>query len=714
MWRAKSVSGDYSYSTSFGASQIPIGLAKLFQQFAPFVDTVTGSVYQTTITPADPIGYINYPSIDLRLNNVTLRTRDTFLPPWVDLNCPLSRFIISSTNQAGDIPDYAACFGIQASVYMDDLSQPLTEWISDSINGSQIRLMQNLYEVTIAVDEIPLYAPDGSAYTYFTSGYVASPTPQFSSPISVMCGHALIEFNETPDYFTANYVYDKPFPCVRNPSQQGSVDFRIKRLTLLGTYAYMTSFAEKWTNGVAKELMLHARELSGATSFSYRMYQISFFRVALLVRDVLRTDPWVGTGTEISNQLFSLTQLTYSAVFQRLFQTASFPSHPDQKLTYRLTNDQNTYPVSPCFYAASGQVTATRFPSVIAKAISNIGPVVVGKKILFPYWEYQKCYNSSFPVSYPPSQTTPYEGWFNAVTPNAMWDVSTFNYSLAATPGLQVSITYPGSNSLLIYTLGYISVSGYLLPVCFGYNMSYLQAAFATYYANRYPDTFASDRWVPLSSCRLGGLSSATVIPFATFDTSATFYKTTYFSIRASVNHVNSYCRLCLTNKDVMEGTIYGLVPLQTDQQNDLFENDNPPLIVDFGPSMEDPQVQLQIAINQSGNSQYQGFLNALLSKDKSLYGASMEMLQPYENDLLEETTGNPTPSYSALESYYDNVRGVVSTVSKEASRLLYPYALRSAGQGAAGLVRYFLFRYFRGRRQQNAPYVNRAQLDYL
>jgi hypothetical protein len=272
-----------------------------------------------------------------------------------------------------------------------------------------------------------------------------------------------------------------------------------------------------------------------------------------------------------------------------------------------------------------------------------------------------------------------------------LWDTTELDYGInSSTQILPIYVTYPGRTTGLTWTFPNIVIGLRTLAAVFGYNLSILQASFANYYTNTYPPTFSSDRWVSVAPCRLGRVAEMMTVPFGQIRTTPNCYSNAYWAINQSQEYTGAAPRLCLPIKQVIEAVIYGMVPIVT---TDPLTDTNP-LFVDLGPNVIDPQIAVQQAINSSTNSQYQNFLQAQLSTSKSPYAATMEMLDISVNDVTQEVSNTGTPDYSSLSSYVQSARSALSSVVQEALPVLRPYSIRMAGQGAAGLLRHYLYVY--------------------
>jgi len=700
MWKCGCFSTTYNLPTSYGGYKIPIGLAKVFQQFAPYVDTSTGSEYKFVIDAITPVVRHNYPSIDIRYGSgVKL---PPFQSPFQYLNAPYKRFLIcaSIADQQGNVNfDYGALPGMQ---WPQDFAEPIPDYSwSDTINTSlaldMFRTSQSLFEGNVELDKIFKNAPDGSAYGFVIGEVTCSPVPSFSKAMTFMLGWSFLDTAVAPDQ-AVNYIYDKGVPVVRNPTRtddQVNQDVRIS--TLIQTYAYMTSHCSEWNDGPAKSLMLKAGELSGATSFSYRRTESSEFRFAIIVANVLRTESWSGSGSDVTNKMFAMCQLAWSAYIQRIFKYASIPHFGTE--TYPSYGDDDYLPVSPCFWLSSNIVSATKLPVVIARAISDIGPMRMGKRLIFPYITQNWAMNTTNGRVF--SNKGDFQGWSSAVSNVGNWDVANeYSYALDAVNLQPITLTYPGQTLPITYSLNIvftIALPVYSLAPQLGYNLAYSQPILGDYFTNKYPETLASDRWTTVSNVQLGNLAAQLTEVYGNIVNSTSgqyVWKNTYIGISHTVTVAAANCSLCLSSSDMAEPAIFGTTPLKASGSAYL------PLYVDFGPAFTDPQITLQSSVNSSGNSQFQAYIQANLTKGKTDYSAASTMLTQRLNDYLPGIIDSVTPDYSTMKNYMIKVitAGAAlayGTARNEAVRWLTPHVRVLAAQTVLGAVELVANTYF-------------------
>jgi len=489
---------------------VPVGLAKIFQQYAPYVDPLTGTVYQYTTTVADPSYYSGYGSIDVSsFVGSGVYIRSILTSPSVDLNCPLVMTLIHP-RYTGLSEPYVYPWQQDTSV----VSAPTQVTLSSTLNSilsSSLDVVNSLFPVCVSVDDIPILAPDASLYCLIDepNNIIMSPCADFSRSMAYMLGSTGIPATLIQSFLP----YNKSFPVIRC-NQNQTTSYYSKAQTLFNVYAFMTTHAEKWVNGKAKLLMERAGDLSGAYSFSYRSTEVSPVSptsISRLVTQMIRSDAWNGTDSETQNMLYSFLLLLWNTYAIRMAPFASIPVYGSVDYYYLLTGVTgcvNLYLNTTYFYASSAS-NNQRVPPLWNQVLNEAGPIVVGKRVLFPNFSSDYVYNSSFPGG--PALNT---SWNSNTCLNSVGNVnvSVVPFGFNAGPLSSFNLTYPNS------TTSYTTVvppnqNSHLVAVSpVGSINSVLAASiYLNYYALRYPSTYSPARWVFPPESILGGPASFVV-----------------------------------------------------------------------------------------------------------------------------------------------------------------------------------------------------------
>ena len=696
MWKIGCCEGDYPLPTGYGTCSIPLGLAKVFQYFAPYVDPATGSEFRHSITVTDPNIYTDYASVDMR--GILGYRVVPWEKPWFELNSPLDRFLISAANMGGQMIDYGAAEGMQATVDGPFNSVLWSEYFSAPDSTGKFRAMQSVFDSNITVNEIPSNSPDGSAHCLVLDNVIASPVPNYSKSMAFMLSPLTTDNQYAPDQ-DINYLYDSGIPVVRVPSRSGQQEpSDVKAKTLRSVYAYMTSFSQKWVPDQAKFLMLDAGDLSGATSFSYRHSEVSSYRFARVVMSAIVTDIWSGSGLEVTNKIFSLVQLAWSAYFQRLFPLACIPHATPENYGYL----SQTLPVVSCYYHSSSIVTTARFPIIIAQALSKIGIIRVGTKLIFPTdWQLGRMNTTT---RYDATADGSTGGWTDAVAPSGIWVPYLSPYGTTMVGISTIFLTYPRTSNAIIYN-GALLVSTYNAAVQYGINMSLLQSLLGQAYLNSYPETLGSDRWTPLPKTVLGGIPEMLVRTYATLTTPPNpTWQNQYLKQTNVLTYEAVSASLCMPAQECLSSALFGLTPVRTDFNSDTDER---PLYIEYRTSYSDPSISVQASVNSSPNSQYQANVQAAaVSTAKDDFAAASSVVE-------QRVSESSSTILSALTPAYDGIQNVATALAAQAgsyagsqarrivNQWLMPIVIGVASQAFTGAVQYGR-QLFTGRRNGN------------
>jgi len=677
MWKCKCFSGNYDLPVIYGNAKLPIGLAKMFQQFAPFMDTTTGSLYRFSVYSYNPNIYNDYPSVDM--TGPTGDPRTALTAPFNDLNCPRTRFLIAAANAGGTMVDYGSGDGVQATSFGTPTIIDWVSYLQAGTNSVEFRLMQTLFDANILLDDVPTVAPDGSAYCLVYNTNIAAPFTAFSKPIAFITSSRYDDQNGTPDD-VENMIYYSGLPVVRNYNRALSITGQDSKVsTLIAAYAYMTSFAQTWVPGKAKFLMLDAKELSGATKFSYTRKEVSFLRFALLVNNVMRTSSWSGTDTEVSNAMFCFSELAWSAFFQRTFPCAAL-NHSD----FELYGIYGLYlPVSSCYYLSSMAIDGVRLPATIMRALAEVGPTVVEGHVQFPSYIQSMIPNCA--------RASRVDGvnfdWSNALQDNGQWfpNPNTFIYGIKMPASTVVPITYPGRNNSFTYTTPAPVLRGSLsISTRFGINMALLQGIFAYFYVNKFPKEYSDDRFAPLPKCILGSASTMLTKVYGTFtDAVDPIWQNYFVKSYTQTNYTAAGSKICMPVDELVDAACFGLGNLYPPGYQDYYS----PLYTDFGPALTDPIVTLQNALNSSSESQYQQFALALQHQKGGMtdaYTAVNTMLEEKKVELESSAVSAIKPSYSMM---HDNITNLLRAGITFAQTELGRRVLNSLQRGAIQVI---------------------------
>jgi len=579
IWNTGGMKTGFPGSYTFNRFKIPVGLAKIFQQYAPYVDPVTGSTYRWAFPSLSVTYNAGYASVDSNSPVVSLFTYNS------NLNSPLLRYLIhpQAVIGSGNITDLSSNGTTSWAPFVSNPQSFLNVWL-EAPNASILAAAQQLFPCNVQCADIPKFAPDGSAYCNVSNYTISSPVPIFRNDIAVIC---CINAGNTPPDRYKNQLYDAPWPVVRtldpttgNQAVPGSLCYL---QTLIHTYAYLTSFATRFVVGACSDLLKTTRCFSDINEFSYRGYKVDIAVFCNKLCQLIQVSNWpqsaFNPNADLQNAMFTMLQTCWSSLYQRLL--------PLDAICCSGVPATNNF-----FYASTNMIDSCLLYPTMARIIGGIGPVRIKGKPYFP--------NLGGTLWNRPGATI---GWTSAVSISGVWTVGSSSYGLgpraAGTPILYLPTQATGTTALTrVDPVGVIYTAIMCLP----------QALFQDYYKPLYPSAYVSDRWSTVTNEDCGSLKSSCLIPVnnvaAPGTTAAWSNMVVTISGAEVVNNVAA--EYCVNATDVVYGAIFSLA------YYDSTFIATKPLIGTFNGLYTNPLAAVNTAIAASNGSEYTAFLAAL------------------------------------------------------------------------------------------------------
>jgi len=606
LWKCGCVNGAGAASTGYGEIQIPYGLAKAFQQFAPYTCPITGTTLRNQITP---LGFsINtlWFSIDANESVDPLTTGHLGSPLHTYLIHPSSRTAANlemiEFGTAGNV-----AIGTFASNYVD-----FDTYYKTSSFSSLLAQVNTIFKGTIKVDDIPRCAPDASAYTFVFPSGVGCPVPNFRADMGVILGRGrdVTGANEGASMFP----YDEPLPVVRSldvTNVETGPNSPQYFQTLRQVYAYVTSHSSKWVAGSAIGLVNSTKCFTDLKEYSVRCEAFDITKFARKVFNIITSDNWNQTYTpsaELQNTMFAMCNMAFTALFTRIFKSSS---------CFR-TGDPNT---NSAFYVMSQNAEASRMPSAICAIINGVGPVKVGGRLVL-----HRLYNSIggyVGINTPTAANN--RGWTNTISTTGVWSVNSpyYGFGSSVTPLSSITLTLPGTSTPVTRT----DVAGtvYSSIMCLKFPQ------LTEYYQNKLPDTFVSDSLPSGTNEICGNLPCSLIcVQSQILGTQPTWQNSIMQATGQNVPGaiVGSYC---MNNDDVLHAFINNCIANPPNPGGYLYAT----RVVLPGMS-GDPSRAVQLALNSAPQSQYQAYERALQANNAKRVGGKKNRSQ---KDIISEVT---------------------------------------------------------------------------
>lgn len=640
MYKCDCLKSNYIDATSYGNFKIPFGLAKIFQQFAPFTDAATGSQLQYQFPVLNKTITANYMSVDANTTDPD------------SLGCPYARYLIhcgDKTSAGVQLVEYAT-LGNKSILDYDGYSVPFREYVA-GISSTTQQAIQNLFSGTISVDRIPRHAPDGSAYVFYTRTAVISAVPNFRADMGVICGRG---YQETPFDLNNNLIYDSPIPTVRvyNGGYETGPESPGYSQTVRAVYAYVTSGSARWNVGSAITLVSSTKCFTDITDFSYRSKVVDVTAFARRLVNAYRPGVWdaVTVNNTAQNLTWMFCMSAWNSLITRIFASSSVYCTGDA--------DQN-----PAFWYDSLRGESTKFAPTVADIISSVGPVKVSGKIVFPYFGTVETFNCA--------TNSTNVGWTKVISTTGAWTVSSSVYGFgdSVQSAGTINITYPGTTNPVTRTD----------PPGVVYNtiMSTLGANFINSYQNAYPETYAID------SCSTIADEPCGRVPAMLTNLAR--------GIQNSTNVTWKNSLITVYGSDTT-GAVYYDYCASTDMTSEVLANNillNPetattsirPLRVIPGAVIQDVTTTLQNNINSSTNSQFRQMEKGSIAAKAAQTGSSHKdaafamnrsLIRREANNSLDPLIAQGTGDRSGLvESMYELAQSAAVSAGKEAMKLV-------------------------------------------
>jgi hypothetical protein len=570
MWNLQCMSSNYLGPTSIGKLKIPLGLAKIFQQYAPYCDPITGSTYRTIVNAINYNVNVEYPDVDTNTGGA----------PLTNLNAPYRRYLIHASRWSGATTYIDFCSNGNKSVtpYTSSVTDFFLVYNNPTLLPESVSRSLEAMCTTVAIQEIPKYAPDASAYCDCSPSVVSCPVPSFRADMGIICNGP--PGLNPPDLLCMN-AYDKPFPVVRiNQGGVETTDTGAKYQTLVSVYAALTFNSTAWESGDAISLLRSCKEFRTVTEISYREATIDFTKMARKVFQIYKLGTFVN-NQEGDNTSFAFSMFAWSALFSRLVPYATLSCSSDIGSNI-------------CFWVDNLSNISFKFPAALLRVLSSVGPTVQDGKVYFPAL-----------ASFVNSSVANNNGWTSTLSTTGVWNVGTTAFSLA--PGVTPvsgpqTISYPGSSTPVTRVADGTLVYN-LIPAA-------LASQFAIYQL-KFPAEFQPDSMNTVSDNILGtkfGMMAPPTSNAAVIGTSAwsntVVQSSTYEQVLAVQGSV------CINLTDVINSAAYGILANLPSSANNI-----KPLVHVLESNTVEVANIIQRGLTPAGNSQYQAITKANLEK---------------------------------------------------------------------------------------------------
>jgi len=382
--------------------QIPNSLAKVAQQFLPYVDPMTGAVYKFQIFPLDPAfnALTNYPDVSFSVTSVTGLNRQNcinFPGEYYHVH-PSNHNKITPSSPFQDLGKAPDGFNPVYVFPTNPAFKTLIQYFSTIFAGE----MTAINSLCSAVDykQLPNFAPDASAYAWVTENGISCFTPNFEPTMAIITGFngalgTVVDVNN-------NYPFVKPLPVVRVVKSDGAFSYfdGTLRGILLNIYAYLTVGVSKFVgsfNGVQQ--LKYTECYGGIKRFDVVGTQIESNLVSNCLSSIIDT---LGSSKDANstntndNSIYALIHIFWASVIFRLFMTDA------------ITDVNNKYVAQ----SYSPLLPSCSIPGTLARAISGLGPCVINGGLYIPYWRNSAVIwnvNISALGVFSPPPTVPYE-----------------------------------------------------------------------------------------------------------------------------------------------------------------------------------------------------------------------------------------------------------------------------------------------------------------
>jgi len=641
MWRCRCINGNYVSANSYDNLTVPVGLAKIFQQFAPYVDPNTGSKMRYVLNPLN---------LSIVTDNQNVDSSYASLDGC--LGQPKLRYMIhpAVTTGTATLVEYATA-GTRSFAAAGTNIISFDSYFGNFLTNGPLSIIQTLFPGNICIEDIPKFAPDASAYAWFTKTAVVCNSPCFRSDMAVITGRG---FQDGSIDSVNNYPYDKPLPTCRAVDNTGSefdTDSAGYYQTLTQVYAYLTGYSVKWAAGSAVDLMNSTKCFTDVKEFSYRSFSIDLSKFARKLFNVFKSDAWLVTNgaQELVNTQFTFSSMAWTSLLSRLFESAS-------------VNCTGNLGTNTSFWVIDAKVDNQKMPAVLTKMISSVGPVRVGGKVNFPYL------GVAFSGINTPTGSN--VGWYNAITATATWNPSSVPYGFG--PGVSpvggpLSVTYPNSNNPFSRTDPQVVVYSSILVKTY--------STFVTAYQNTFPNTFIMDSTPSVVNEKCGTLSGTLSNVNHTLSTGSTTWTCSNMSATGALGILSISSAYCNNKKDVLNTANYSLVANRTGDLGIVLMRTLP------NGTNVDIETALQQTQNQAGNSTFSAMKKAqeYVRSDKSntkkgnktgrdiTYSVTSKALENASNDTQDRQFENGTGDRTELiEQLKDLTKSAVIHATKE------------------------------------------------
>jgi len=686
------MSGTLNVAAGSSTYCVPVGLAKLFQHFAPYVDTLTGTTYlYSGLFHPTGSGDTAHHSIDNLCEDGSVQASPT-AKPWEYINSPLERYLLVSNYPSG-LFDYAAMPGLEFNFSKPILNNlPWNQIYATTEYGVLTRIVPSLCQC-VQVKDIPYFAPDGSAYTYWNETYgIRSPIPDFDSGIAYLLGTYSSYFDNDPTPILTPYPYQRPLPYVSWVGVQYFEDAYMQVRTLAQVYFTVMLQSTEWSDSLWTALITPQSKFYGIRRLTYERSIISTNKIAQQILDTYKTGNW--TDLISSNEVYNNSQMSYvcmiwNLIYQRNFEWLAIPHFGQSNLT---EDAPYTAPIwnSSCFFSATSTVSSYKLPAAIIRSIQTIGPIVVDGSVRFPAIYPDQCINNSMAAS----SSRRYLSWFDSLSDKWHPNNVVYGMNVSEVKNGGVTIYTPGTSTPLTvprpvgwYSFGWYGVNQFLFANLIGQ------------YQSKIPANMGLSRWIPIDDDLMGSVTCSLSIVGSTSQVQSTtvFYSNTLLSDQTlyTVQSVSSY--LCLTNEDAFNVGTFSL----------YLENITPvdsPLFVEFVSSYTFPLFKVMQDSIQSSNSNFSDLVQAGLVRGGDISAAALDYQDSRLDGYRNEVVANNTPFYDSMKKWaHKAVDGTYEWARA--------HTMRMAGRAFFDVARVIANQYFVFRRNGPANDFPRIEL---
>jgi len=379
--------------SSYDNLAIPMSLAKIFQQYAPYVDPLTGASYRWDFPYVQYTINTGYFSID---SNSTGGT---------NLNAPLYRYLIHPARVgAFTTLDYCTLGNKSLITYTSNSTNWVT-YYSSTIDQAIVTTYNMLPNSKILLGDIPKTAPDASSYTTVDYRGVSCPVSNFRADVAcILYGNAAAN---TGLDFVCNWPYDAPIPVVKIPGAATTFNAARNNMVLRQVFHTVLADTKEWDAGSAINLVATS-STPGLDEFSYRGVAVDGFLLATRFSSVYREAGW---EVDDANKAFSLSLMFWSAFYHRLTKFG----------TLNCTGDINT---EMSFFCTNANASSNNMPAVLSKVLASLGHSVVGGKLYVT--------QLGSPPLNSPTQTSAHT-WYSALSTAGIWNPGAVPYGVQDT-----------------------------------------------------------------------------------------------------------------------------------------------------------------------------------------------------------------------------------------------------------------------------------------